>query len=80
MVSKFTRGLLNILTGWIEIPKQIARTAKEDGAGKGATIGFLKGIGMAVARTAAGVLEAGLFFAPFPEDYKPILEPALVFD
>lgn len=80
MGKKLVRGIVNVLTGWFEFFKQIARTCKEDGAGKGLTLGLLKGVGMTIARTGAGVLDTALFMAPFPDDYKPMLEPALVFD
>ncbi|MBI5368716.1 MAG: exosortase system-associated protein, TIGR04073 family [Planctomycetes bacterium] len=80
MVAKLGRGLVNILTGWLELPKQIIRTSKTDGVLTGMTVGLGKGVGMAVGRTAAGVLETAFFFAPFPGEYKPLIEPALVFD
>ncbi len=77
-LRKLGRGLANILTGWIEIPKNIYDTSVEDNIGMGLTVGLAKGIGMTVVRTGAGIYETITFPFPLPEDYEPLLEPEYV--
>src|SRR3990167_8838054 len=55
--KKLGRGLANILTGWIELPKNIYDTSVEDNPLAGLTIGLAKGIGMTIVRTGAGIYE-----------------------
>lgn len=78
IVTKAVRGVANISTGWLELPKQIYLTFKEDGVAPGIFIGPLKGIGMAMVRTATGVGETITFPIPFPNFYGPWFEPAYV--
>ena len=69
MVKKLSRGLANILTGWVEIPKNIYNTSIESNPLIGLTVGVAKGIGMSIVRTGAGVYELITFPFPLPEDY-----------
>jgi putative exosortase-associated protein (TIGR04073 family) len=78
--GKFGRGIVNVVTGWIEFPKQIIETSEKDGVLTGVSLGLLKGIGMTVVRTGAGALDIAFFLSPFPDDYKPILDPEYVFE
>lgn len=78
MASKATRGLANTATGWVEFPKQIYITVKDDGVAKGLFVGPLKGLGMTLVRTASGLLEAVTFFIPYPGFYDPYFDPAYV--
>ncbi|MFH1791477.1 MAG: exosortase system-associated protein, TIGR04073 family [Candidatus Omnitrophota bacterium] len=77
--KKLMRGLANIVTGWVELPKNIYDTSVEDNVFSGLTIGLAKGIGMTIVRTGAGVYETVTFPFPIPEDYAPVLEPEYVF-
>jgi len=77
--KKLGRGVANILTGWLEIPKNIYNTSIEANPMVGITVGTAKGIGMSIVRTGAGVYEVFTFPFPLPEDYVPILEPEFVF-
>lgn len=77
--KKLGRGLANILTGWVELPKNIYETSVEENVLAGLTMGLAKGIGMTIVRTGAGVFETVTFPFPIPEDYKPVLEPEFVF-
>ena len=77
--KKLGRGLANILTGWIERPKNIYDVSVEDNPLAGLTIGLAKGIGMTIVRTGAGIYEVVTFPFPIPEDYGPVLEPEFVF-
>ena len=77
--KKLGRGLANILTGWVELPKNIYDTSVEENVLSGLTMGLAKGVGMTIVRTGAGVYEAVTFPFPIPEDYQPVLEPEFVF-
>lgn len=78
MSHKLVRGLANTITGWEEIPKQIYVTFRDEGAAAGIFVGPLKGVGMAVVRTVAGVGETVTFFVPYPGFYDPWIEPHFV--
>lgn len=78
MATKGVRGAANILTGWVEIPKQIYVTGKESGWVRGSVIGPLKGVGMTVVRTVSGVGELFTFFVAYPGFYDPWIEPRFV--
>jgi len=78
MAGKAGRGLANIATGWLELPKQIYTTSKEDGTVKGIFLGPLKGLGMTLVRTVSGVGELATFFVAYPGFYDPYFEPDYV--
>lgn len=78
MANKAVRGVANVTTGWLEFPKQIVYTYREDGLGKGMTVGPLKGLGMTLVRTVAGAIETVTFFIAFPGFYDPLVEPDYV--
>jgi putative exosortase-associated protein (TIGR04073 family) len=78
MTTKAGRGLANMTTGWLELPKQIYTTSKEDGTAKGILLGPLKGLGMTLVRTVAGVGEFVTFFVAYPGFYDPYFDPAYV--
>lgn len=78
MANKLVRGVANIATGWLEIPKQIYITWKEEGAAKGLTVGPVKGIGMTLVRTGAGVGETLTFPVSYPGFYDPLFDPPYV--
>ncbi|MFZ3209782.1 MAG: exosortase system-associated protein, TIGR04073 family [Geobacteraceae bacterium] len=78
MSTKAVRGLANITTGWLEFPKQIYLTCKEDGVGKAVFVGPLKGLGMTLVRTVSGVGETATFFLAFPGFFDPYFEPPYV--
>ena len=80
MANKAARGLANLTTGWIEFPKQIYQTYNQQGGTKGALVGPIKGIGMALVRTAAGLGELVTFFVAYPGFYEPYFEPEFVWE
>lgn len=77
--TKLGRGIVNTLTGWVELPKNIYSTSVDDNPLAGVTLGLAKGAGMTLVRTGAGIYEIVTFPFPLPEAYKPILEPEYVF-
>ena len=76
---KLGRGLINILTGWVELPKRMDETTTRSGLGVGLTFGLLRGCGYGFVRTAAGVYEIITFPFPAPPDYQPLMHPEYVF-
>ena len=79
MGKKLGRGIANVATGWVEIPKNIYDTSVESNPFIGLTFGTLKGVGWTVVRTSAGVYDVATFLFPIPKSYVPILEPEFVF-
>jgi len=71
VASKFTRGLANTATGWVELPKDIVNTSKDSNIAVGMTWGVLKGVLDTVGRTAVGALELATFFVPSDEFVHP---------
>ena len=74
MGNKLIRGVVNILTGWVELPMQTYKGLKgdlpgcEDNPVVGTVCGLFKGIGHAVGRTAWGGVELVGFWAANPKD------------
>ena len=77
--TKLTRGFVNIVTGWVEIPKRVQETTQESGALAGFTWGLLRGLGYGFTRTAAGGYELFTFPFPAPPGYEPVIQPEYVF-
>ena len=77
--TKLTRGFVNIITGWVEVPKRIQETTQISGAAAGFTWGLLRGIGHGFIRTAAGFYEFFTFPFPAPPGYEPVIQPEYVF-
>ena len=77
--TKLTRGAVNTVTGWVEIPKRIHETSQESGAAAGFTWGLLRGIGHGFIRTAAGAYEVVTFPFPAPPGYESVIQPEYVF-
>ena len=77
--TKLTRGGINIVTGWVEVPKRISETSQESGTAAGFTWGLLRGLGHGFIRTAAGFYEFFTFPFPAPPGYAPVIQPEYVF-
>ena len=78
-ISKLLRGLVNVITGWVEIPKRVHETTEQSGPGTGFTWGLMRGFGYGFIRTAAGGYETVTFLVPAPPGYQPVMQPAYVF-
>lgn len=74
--EKLGRGLVNVATGWVEIPKNIVNTSQDSNVGIGVTWGLAKGIGHTIGRTLVGAGELATFFVPTPA----IIHPPYVFE
>ena len=77
--TKLTRGAVNLVTGWVEIPKRVHETSIQSGAAAGFTWGLLRGLGYGFIRTAAGAYELVTFPFPAPPNYEPVIQPEYVF-
>jgi putative exosortase-associated protein (TIGR04073 family) len=79
-MRKMGRGLANMTTSFLEVPGQMVKETRAQGAGIGIPLGFAKGLGMIVPRVLVGVYE--LLSAPFaaPAGYRPILKPEFPWD
>ena len=77
---KLGRGLVNVGTGWIELPKGIRDGSQQEHPLVGVTTGLFKGLGLGLLRTGVGVLEVITFPFPWPKDYAPVYEPEYVWD
>lgn len=78
MTGKLNRGVVNVLTGWGEIPRQMRRSAHERGWWASVPFGIPSGLLMTVVRTATGAFELVTFPIPVDDSYGPILHPAYV--
>ena len=78
MGKKLGRGIVNVATGWVEIPKNIYDTSVETNPFTGITYGALRGTGMTVVRTGSGIYDVATFLFPVPYDYAPVLDPEFV--
>ncbi len=63
-VDKFCRGLINTMTGVLEIPRTIGDTAQKHGLRAAATTGVVKGVKRVGIRTASGLIDVTTFPAP----------------
>ena len=77
--GKLIRGVVNLSTGWIEVPRQIYEVGTHEGWVRGMLRGPFDGIGMFFARTVAGAVETATFAVPLPT-YKPLLMPAYAWE
>lgn len=74
--EKAGTGFTNLLTGWIEIPKNVINVTNESNILWGLTGGVIKGTLHTVARTAAGAFD----FITSPIPTKPLVRPAFVWE
>ncbi|ULA63207.1 MAG: hypothetical protein LZF86_100206 [Nitrospira sp.] len=77
--GKLIRGVVNLSTGWIEVPRQIYEVGTTEGWVSGLLRGPFDGIGMFFARTVAGVVETATFPIPLPT-YEPMMTPAYAWE
>lgn len=78
MMHKLGRGVTNILTCWVEIPRNIAREWERTDPATGLVLGTAKGVGWGFTRLATGAYETATFPFPVPTDYMVMLEPEFV--
>jgi putative exosortase-associated protein (TIGR04073 family) len=72
---KLGRGIINTLTGFLELPLKVITISKKEGYPVGLTVGVAKGIGWGLYRTVVGLYEIVTFPIPAPAGYEPITDP-----
>jgi len=68
-IHKAGRGLVNVLTGWIELPKQLHLGGQEENPMAGIAGGLLKGAGLGLLRVGVGLYEIVTFPIPYPRHF-----------
>ncbi len=77
--QKLGRGVANTFTGWLDLPKAVVDECRAKGALTGLAVGPIKGLGLALVRTGAGIYETLTFPFPIPEGYEPVVKPKFVY-
>jgi putative exosortase-associated protein (TIGR04073 family) len=76
--DKLLRGLANVFTGFIEIPRNMYNTTQERNLLEGLMVGLAKGVGYTGLRMLSGAYETVTFPFPVPDRFEPIIRPAYV--
>jgi putative exosortase-associated protein (TIGR04073 family) len=79
MSFKFVRGITNVATSVVEIPKQSYLTVRDQG-GVGYVVGPIRGLGMTIYRAFIGSVETVFFMVPQPGYYDPMVDPDYVWN
>ncbi len=77
MAFKLARGVTNVATAIVELPKQSYLMVRDRGA-VGYVVGPLKGLGMTFYRAVIGTVETVFFLVPQPGYYDPMIDPEYV--
>lgn len=75
MQNKLGRGLANVFTGFVEVPKNISREWRKSDPATGVIVGGVKGVGWGFTRFATGAYETVTFPVPTPANYEPLMYP-----
>lgn len=78
MFHKLGRGVTNVLTCWVEVPRTVAREWERTDPATGVILGTVKGFGWGFTRLATGVYETFTFPFPIPANYEPMMQPEFV--
>ncbi len=78
MLHKLGRGIVNVLTCWVEVPRNIAHEWERTDPATGFVLGTVKGIGWGFTRFATGVYDTFTFPFPVPPGYASLLDPEFV--
>jgi len=71
--NKVSDGLVNAATSWIDIPREVVRTTKEENIIIGATFGLGKGVAYSFVRGTGGAVDVATFgMSPYD---KPLVQP-----
>jgi len=74
-IHKIGRGVTNVLTSWIEMPKHIHLGSQQPNPVTGMGMGLLKGITLAILRGGIGAYETVTFLLPYPKGFGSPYEP-----
>ena len=68
-IHKMGRGLVNVLTGWLELPIHLNLGWQSHSPVTGAALGLITGAGRTVLRTGVGLYEVVTFPIPIPKGF-----------
>ena len=68
-IHKMGRGMVNVLTGWLELPKHLNLGSQASNPVTGVAAGLMKGTGLALLRIGVGLYEAVTFPIPLPQGF-----------
>jgi len=74
-LRKFSRGVANLVFGFLEVPNQYSKVNSEHGGSAAVTYGITKGLTRWIGREFVGVYEILTFPVPLPEGYLPVMRP-----
>ena len=75
-LRKFGRGLANVATGVLEILYKVHAVYLDQWAVASVSVGVVSGVGAAITRTVAGVIETVTFLFPLGRyGYEPLVRP-----
>jgi len=77
-LHKLGRGTVNLFTGWLEIPKNIAKVWRDTDPFTGLVVGGIEGFGWGIGRTATGIYDIFTFPIPTPANYEPLMQPEYI--
>lgn len=81
MWHKFKRGVINVLTSPVEIPKQIkSEVSSSDNKVLAGVGGTVKGLSYSVGRLGSGLWDMVSFNLAVPDNYESIMKPEYVCD
>lgn len=72
-VNKLERGVINLVTFWMEIPAEVAKVSKEQDPAAGFTVGVVNGTIISAVRGVSGVYDTATF--PVASYSKPAVKP-----
>ena len=75
IAGKLGIGLINTVTGIIELPKSMMVESAKDGIGMGLSLGFIQGMTNMMGRTLIGMMDV----VSFPIPTKPMITPPVIF-
>ena len=70
--EKLVGGITNVVTGFVELPKNMIIATEENGLPYGMTVGFATGIMHTVGRTVVGALDLVTFMIPTGSSVTPL--------
>ena len=68
-IHKMGRGMVNVLTGWLELPKYLQLGTQASNPMTGLAMGLMKGAGMTLLRSGVGLYETVTFPIPLPKGF-----------
>lgn len=78
-LRKLGRGIANVVTCPIELPRTVEKVALRDGYLAGGTVGILQGAWRTILRGVVGVFEVATFYAEIPKGFEPLFKPEFAF-